>query len=308
MKEKLNLALYELKYAFIGIKRHLLLCLSAISAITISLFLMAAFLVVGIHVDHFATNVQSDLSIHVILDQDIVEDDQINAIEDQILELSNVDSIEFSDKENELELMIDEKGDAFSIYKGEENPLSNAFFVYVQDDKDVLSLISNQIQDTSEQIEQIEGVSSSAYGGSSVTQLINLLDMVRKVGYGVILLLLILSIYLIFNTIRTTIFSRQEEIIIMRQVGGTNAFIKRPFEVQGVLIGLFGSLLPVAALYFGYAKLYEVLEGQLFSNLFSLIEPNQIVWQVGLIITLIGLLIGGFASFWAVTKYLKVKR
>ena len=232
MKEKLNLALYELKYAFIGIKRHLLLCLSAISAITISLFLMAAFLVVGIHVDHFATNVQSDLSIHVILDQDIVEDDQIDAIEDQILELSNVDSIEFSDKENELELMIDEKGDAFSIYKGEENPLSNAFFVYVQDEK--------QIQDTSEQIEQIEGVSSSAYGGSSVTQLINLLDMVRKVGYGVILLLLILSIYLIFNTIRTTIFSRQEEIIIMRQVGGTNAFIKRPFEVQGVLIGFFG--------------------------------------------------------------------
>lgn len=300
MKEKLNLALYELKYAFIGIKRHLLLCLSAISAITISLFLMAAFLVVGIHVDHFATNVQSDLSIHVILDQDIVEDDQINTIEDQILELSNVDSVEFSDKENELELMIDEKGDAFSIYKGEENPLSNAFFVYVQDEK--------HIQDTSEQIEQIEGVSSSAYGGSSVTQLINLLDMVRKVGYGVILLLLILSIYLIFNTIRTTIFSRQEEIIIMRQVGGTNAFIKRPFEVQGVLIGLFGSLLPVAALYFGYAKLYEVLEGQLFSNLFSLIEPNQIVWQVGLIITLIGLLIGGFASFWAVTKYLKVKR
>lgn len=300
MKEKLNLALYELKYAFIGIKRHLLLCLSAISAITISLFLMAAFLVVGIHVDHFATNVQSDLSIHVILDQDIVEDDQIDAIEDQILELSNVDSVEFSDKENELELMIDEKGDAFSIYKGEENPLSNAFFVYVQDEK--------HIQDTSEQIEQIEGVSSSAYGGSSVTQLINLLDMVRKVGYGVILLLLILSIYLIFNTIRTTIFSRQEEIIIMRQVGGTNAFIKRPFEVQGVLIGLFGSLLPVAALYFGYAKLYEVLEGQLFSNLFSLIKPNQIVWQVGLIITLIGLLIGGFASFWAVTKYLKVKR
>lgn len=300
MKEKLNLALYELKYAFIGIKRNLLLCLSAISAITISLFLMAAFLVVGIHVDHFATNVQSDLSIHVILDQDIVEDDQINAIEDQILELSNVDSIEFSNKENELELMIDEKGDAFSIYKGEQNPLSNAFFVYVQDEK--------HIQDTSEQIEQIEGVSSSAYGGSSVTQLINLLDMVRKVGYGVILLLLILSIYLIFNTIRTTIFSRQEEIIIMRQVGGTNAFIKRPFEVQGVLIGLFGSLLPVAALYFGYAKLYEVLEGQLFSNLFSLIKPNQIVWQVGLIITLIGLLIGGFASFWAVTKYLKVKR
>ena len=300
MKEKLNLALYELKYAFIGIKRHLLLCISAISAITISLFLMAAFLIVGLHVDHFAANVQSDLSIHVILEPEIVDADQIGSIQEQLESLSNVSHVTFSDKENELELMINEKGDAFSIYKGEENPLSNAFFVYVKDGK--------KIENTSLKINKIDGVSSSAYGGDSVTQLINLLDMVRKVGYGVIVLLLILSIYLIFNTIRTTIFSRQEEIIIMRQVGGTNAFIKRPFEVQGILIGLFGSLIPVIAIFFGYQKLYEVLEGKLFANMFSLIKPDQIMWQVGTLIVLIGLLIGGFSSFWAVTKYLKVKR
>ena len=300
MKEKLNLALYELKYAFIGIKRHLLLCISAISAITISLFLMAAFLIVGLHVDHFAANVQSDLSIHVILEPEIVDANQIESIQEQLESLSNVSSVTFSDKENELELMIKEKGDAFSIYKGEENPLSNAFFVYVKDGK--------KIENTSLKINKIDGVSSSAYGGDSVTQLINLLDMVRKVGYGVIVLLLFLSIYLIFNTIRTTIFSRQEEIIIMRQVGGTNAFIKRPFEVQGILIGLFGSLIPVIAIFFGYQKLYDVLEGKLFANMFSLIKPDQIMWQVGTLIVLIGLLIGGFSSFWAVTKYLKVKR
>lgn len=94
----------------------------------------------------------------------------------------------------------------------------------------------------------------------------------------------------------------------MRQVGGTNAFIKRPFEVQGILIGLFGSLIPVIAIFFGYQKLYEVLEGKLFANMFSLIKPDQIMWQVGTLIVLIGLLIGGFSSFWAVTKYLKVKR
>lgn len=300
MKEKLNLFKYELKYAFVGIKRHLLLCFSAISAVTISLFLIAAFFVLGLHVDHFASNVQGDLSIHVILDLNVEDEADLDEIAEEIQAIGNVDRVEFSSKDDELELMIEEKGDAFSIYRGEENPLSNAYFVYVKD--------ANEIAQTSSEIEEIDGVDSCAYGGSSVTELIDLLEMVRKVGYGVIVLLLLLSIYLIYNTIRTTIYSRQQEIIIMRQVGGTNGFIKRPFEVQGILIGLFGAAIPVLLLYFGYPRLYEALDGMLFASMFSLLEPNDILWRVGLMIVAVGVLIGGFASFWAVTKYLKIKR
>lgn len=300
MRTKLNLLRYELKYAFVGIRRHLLLCFSAISAIMVSLFLIAAFLILGVHVDLFASNIQSDLSIHVILDAEITQQEDIDTIYSEISNLSNVDTIQFSSKENELELMIAEKGEAFAIYRGEENPLSNAYFVYVKDGK--------KIKNTSRQIEKIDGVSSCAYGGSSVTSLVNLLDMVRKVGYVVIALLLVLSIYLIYNSIRTTIYSRQNEIIIMRQVGGTNTFIKRPFEVQGILIGLVGALIPVGILYFGYPRLYTMLGGALFANMFSLIEPDVLLWQISLVVIVVGILIGGFASFLAVTKYLKIKR
>lgn len=300
MKEKLNLFIYELKYAFVGIKRHLLLCFSAISAVMVSLFLIAAFFIIGMHVDHFASNVQGDLSIHVILDTGIDDQNTLDEIAGQIQAIDNVDNVQFSSKENELELMIEEKGEAFAIYRGDENPLSNAYFVYIKD--------AGQIAETSSEIERIEGVDSCAYGGSSVTELINLLEMVHNVGYGVIVLLLLLSIYLIYNTIRTTIYSRQQEIIIMRQVGATNAFIKRPFEVQGVLIGLAGAAIPVLLLYFGYPRLYEALGGVLFASMFSLLEPYDVLWHVGLIIVAIGVLIGGFASFWAVTKYLKIKR
>lgn len=300
MKEKLNLALYELKYAFLGMKRHLLLCLSAISAITISLFLIASFFLIGFHVDHFANNIQSDLSIHVILNPAIESQEQIDQIEAELKAFDTVDRVVFSDRDQELEMMIAEKGEAFSIYRGQENPLSNAFFVYVEDSK--------QLESTSKRIETVNGVISCAYGGDSVTSLVQLLDIVRKVGYGVAALLLLLSIYLIYNTIRSTIYSRQNEIIIMRQVGGTNAFIKHPFEVQGILIGLFGSLLPVVLISFGYPKLYEMLGGAFFANIFSLLPPELILWRLGLIIIAIGLLIGWFASFWAVTKYLKVKR
>lgn len=299
MREKLNLLRYEFKYAFLGMKRHLLLCFSAISAITVSLFLVAGFLIVGLHADHFATNIQGDLSIHVILNQEIVEAEQIASIEQQLQALSNIDTMKFSSKEEELELMIKEKGEAFSIYR-EDNPLSNAYFVYVKD--------GTLMEQTASQIESIEGVVSCAYGGSSVTQLVQLLETTRKVGYGVIALLLMLSIYLVYNTIRTTIYSRQQEIIIMRQVGGTNGFIKRPFEVQGIIIGFVGASIPMLLLYFGYPKFYEALDGVLFANAFSLLSADFVLSRIGITIVLIGLIIGWFASFWAVSKYLKVKR
>ena len=300
MKRWLSLLFYEFKYAFLGIRKHLLLTISAISCMIVSLFLIGLFLLIGLHVDHFATNVQHDMSIHVVLDQEVDDQETIQQIEKEIDSVSNVDSIEFSDKDQELELMIQEKGEAFSLYRGEDNPLSHAFFVTVKD--------SSKIDQTANKIEELEGVSSVAYGGSSVRDLIDLMDVARKVGYTLAVLLLILSLYLIYNTIKTTIYSRQEEIAIMRQVGASNAFIRIPFEIQGVLIGGIGALFPCLLLAFGYPKIYEQMNGVLFSHLFSLIEPTQVFWTVGICVVISGLLIGILASLLAVGKTLRGNR
>lgn len=300
MKRLLNLFWYELKYAFRGIRKHLLLTLSAISAMAVSTLLIGCFLLIGLHVDHFATNVEQDMSVHVVLDSEVSDDDQIDAIEKEIQKLSNVASVRFSSKDEELELMIQEKGEAFSLYRGGENPLSHAFFVEVKD--------SSAIEKTAASIEKIDGVSSVAYGGSSVTRLVDLLDMVRKIGYGVAVLLLILSLYLIYNTIRTTIYSRQDEIKIMRTVGATNAFIRIPFEVQGILIGLIGALIPFLLIFFGYPVVYERMDGVLFASVFSLVSVTQVRWLLGLAMLGCGLVIGILASLLAVGKSLKAKR
>ena len=300
MKRLLNLFWYELKYAFRGIRKHLLLTLSAISAMAVSTLLIGCFLLIGLHVDHFATNVEQDMSVHVVLDSEISDDDQIDAVEKEIQKLSNVASVRFSSKDEELELMIQEKGEAFSLYRGEENPLSHAFFVEVKD--------SSAIEKTAASIEKIDGVSSVAYGGSSVTRLVDLLDMVRKIGYGVAVLLLILSLYLIYNTIRTTIYSRQDEIKIMRTVGATNPFIRIPFEVQGILIGLIGALIPFLLIFFGYPVVYEQMDGVLFASVFSLVSVTQVRWLLGLAMLGCGLVIGILASLLAVGKSLKAKR
>lgn len=292
--------LYELKYAFVGMKRNFMLCISAMSAITVTLFLVGCILVLGIHINYFSNDIKKDLSIHVILDDNIKSDDEIQKMESMIASLSNVSKVELSSADQELELMIKEKGEAFSVYRGENNPLSNAFFVYVKN--------ADKIEKTSQKIENLVGVSSVAYGGSSVTDLVDMLSIVQKIGYGIVALLILLSLYLIFNTVKTTIDSRQDEIMIMRTVGATNGFINKPFIVQGIVIGLLGALLPFLALYFGYQALYTSFSGQIFTPLFTLFKPKYMYIRVGGCIFLMGILIGGFASFLATRKYLKMKR
>ena len=178
--------------------------------------------------------------------------------------------------------------------------MSNAFFVYVKN--------ASNIRKTSAQIKKIDGVASTAFGGDSVTSLVEMLNMVQKIGLGIVALLIVLSLYLISNTIRTTIDSRQDEIMIMRTVGATNGFISNPFIVEGIFIGLLGAVVPYLIVHFGYEKLYTSLGGQLFTPMFSLFKPNTISFQVGLSIVLAGALIGGFASLFAARKYLKMKR
>lgn len=300
MKQFFRLFGYELKYAFLGIKRHLMLCLSAISAISLTLLLVSSILVLGMHMDYFSTDVKQDLSIHVVLDEAITSEDQLDSLQDQISKLKNVKKVTLSNKDEELELMIKEKGEAFALYRGEDNPLSNAFFVYVKN--------ADQIQKTSKQIEKIDGVSSVAYGGNSVTGLVDMLNLIQKIGLGVVVLLIILSFYLIYNTIRTTIDSRRDEIIIMRTVGATNAFVSLPFTIEGIIIGLLGAILPCLVLHFGYGALYNVLDGQLFTPLFPLFTLHHLEWTIGISTMGIGMLIGMLASSSAVRRYLKMKR
>ncbi len=236
----------------------------------------------------------------MVLDPAIVEQGELDAIQQEIESVPNVSSVQFSSKENELQLMIDEKGEAFSLYEGEQNPLGNAYFVHVVSGDDLPSVSS--------QIDRIPGVSSVAYGGGSVRSLVELLAKVRLIGSVGIVLLFLLSFYLIYNTIRTTIYSRSDDIIIMRQVGAENSFIKRPFEIEGVMISLCGALVPFLLISIGYPKVYSAMNGRLFASVFELIPPHTVIIWCAVFMLVSALLIGILASFIAVTKYLKEKR
>ena len=138
--------------------------------------------------------------------------------------------------------------------------------------------------------------------------MINMLNTVRFGGMIFIVLLALLALFLISNSIKMTIYARNREISIMRNVGATNGYIKVPFMLEGMIIGFIGSLIPCLITYFGYRYLFDVMGGQIFSNMFSLQPVMPFTLEICVILIVAGMLVGLFGSFFSTTKYLHWKR
>ena len=150
-------------------------------------------------------------------------------------------------------------------------------------------------------------VDSAEYGDETISRMINMFDFAGKISIVVAVILMVVTSFLIVNTIKLTIFSRKREISIMRVVGASNMTIKNPFIIEGFIIGLLGSIIPVIAVIFGYKEFYSRLDnGHFMTFWLEFIEPEPFVFLVSLIIVAIGVLVGMFGSSRAVRKYLKV--
>lgn len=283
MREKWNLFCYEVKNALIGMLRHPALCISAVTSIALTLILISIFLIVSFHVERFAGGIGRELTIHAVLRDDI-QADQEQMVQEQIENVDNVRQAVFSSKDDELEMMITEKGDAFAVYRGENNPLANAFYVYVEDEQ--------KIEQTAADLQALDTVESVVYGGTSVNKLVRILSIVRQGCILLAALMLVLSLYLIYNTIRNTIYSRQTEISVMKTVGASSAFVRIPFQIEGVLLGLLGALIPYLLIRWGYPALYEIFGGRLFISEFSLMPVDTVSWLFALVLFGIGALSG----------------
>lgn len=291
---------FHIKSAGKSLFRHFVMTLSASSAVMVTLILLSAFLMIAGNVSGFADNIEDDIRIHVVLNEKIISEEQIKAAESAMLSVEGVKEVEFSSKENELKLWILEKGEIFNVYEGENNPLHNAFFVSVSE-PEAIETITNHIA-------ALDIVDSAMYGGNSISQLISMLNTIRTGIVAFMALLGLLAIFLISNTIKMGIYARADEIAIMRNVGATNTFIKTPFMMEGMFIGLIGSLIPCILTYFGYEYLYEMMGGQLFTNVFALQPILPFVYEIMGILVLGGVLVGLLGSFISTTRYLHWKR
>lgn len=286
--------------AFKSVIRNFSLSLASITCITITLIIIAAALLLSSNVKNFTNEIEKDVTIVAFLDSDVKDDVREN-FETAIKKNLNIETFNYKSKtevKNEMAKENKTFSSVLSEWDDASNPLKDTYTIKVRDVKD--------IGKTAKEIEKMDGVNSVQYGEGLVEKLVGVFDAIEKITYVAALALIIVTIFLIINTIKLTIFSRKREIGIMRLVGASNSRIKLPFVIEGIILGMIGSIIPILVVVFGYTALYDYFGGVLFSPVIKLVSPTPFVVNTSLIILVIGMVVGMVGSARAVRRYIKV--
>ena len=281
--------------------RDFSLSLASISCIAITLIVVGISIVLSYNVENMTDSIKKDVTMVVFLKSDTTED-EVKDIQKKITNMGNIEEIKFKSKKEYAE-ETKERDEVFSFivdnWTDETNPLLDSFLIKVKE--------VEEIKNTASSIKKIDKVELVNYGEDMVDQLITVFDVIRKVSIGAVVALILVTAFLIANTIKLAIFSRKTEIEIMRLVGASNISIKIPFIIEGSFIGILGSIIPIILMIYGYTSLYNYFDGKLFgSSLAMLIEPYPFIYLSSLLLLGIGIVVGMFGSYSAVKKYLKI--
>ena len=280
--------------------RNFSLSLASISCITITLIIVALAVVTSFNVQNFTQAIEKDMTIVVFIDNDATEE-EVQEVETKIKKIANVEKYTFQSKK-EVKEMIQQESEVFKTvldtWEDDESPLKDTFQVKVKN--------VEKIKSTALKIESIDKVSVVRYGEGMVDKMVKAFSSIEKITYIIVIGLVLVTVFLIINTIKLTISARRKEIGIMRLVGASNITIKLPFIIEGMILGLFGSIVPVFLTTYGYLAFYKHFDGYLYSRLIELIVPEPFIYQTSLIVIGIGILVGMIGSASAVRKYLKI--
>ncbi len=278
--------------------RNFSLSIASITCITITLILVSISIVLSSNLYHFTKSLEEELTIVVYLNED-VDSIKEKEIEDNIKNMSYYESLNFKSKDEwKSEMQATSSELSTTLEYLDTNPLLDSITVKVKDIKDLAA--------ASEYIRSLDGVKSAKYGEDTVDKIVFAFDVLEKATIVIVLALILVTAFLISNTIKLTIFSRRNEIEIMRLVGTRNLVIRQPFIIEGFILGIIGSIIPIIITIYGYIIFYDHFDGYLFSHMIELIKPANLIWQVSLIIMIIGGIVGMFGSSRAVRKYLKI--
>ena len=286
--------------AFKGVFRNFSLSLASISCITITLLVVSLSLILTKNVNNVASLIEEDVTIVAFLDVDITEEDT-NKVLDEIKKLDNIEEVNFQSKTEIASEMKDSSEFYANIMNGwteDENPLQSTYLVKVKD--------IESIGKTADELKKIEHIETVKYGEGMVEQLVSVFKIVRNISIGTVIALIIVTVFLITNTIKITIYSRKREIEIMRLVGASNVNIKIPFLFEGLYLGIMGAIIPIVVTFYGYSLLFEKFNGVMFSQFLKLVEPLPFLYSIIGILLLIGMFVGMLGSLQAVRKYLKI--
>lgn len=292
--------IFTFKEALKGLWRNRLMSIASVTSVAATLIILGIIFAMVINIAAISESAKDQFdSIKAYLLDDVTQEEVAVLIE-KIEAVEGVDRALYESKAQALEnLKSSWKENAYLLEGLEENPLPSSIIVYLKDiyyAEDVLKVL-----------ETLEGIEEVKSYQDVVERLLSVTELIRRSGMIVIFVLIAISTFIIHNTIKLTVNSRQREITIMKYVGATNWFIRWPFLVEGMLLGLVGALVSVGVIKFGYEYVYKMLKTDFYAFITGyLIQPKILVGDVIFLFLIIGVGIGALGSIWSMRKYLKV--
>lgn len=285
--------------AFSGLAKNALMTAASIIVVTSCLILFGVFLFITLNINNLASNVADSCEITVYITEEADKEGKIQSISNQIKKLEHMESITYEDGVETFKKikkkMPKDQLDSFSGLP--DDVMSDSFTVKVD-------AIENSME-LAEQIRKIDGVESVKTGEDVVGFITTFNNIARQVSFWAILAFMLISIFIISNTIKLTVHNRRREINIMKYIGATDAYIRWPFIMEGILVGLISAGVAFAVTYFAHTAIDKATGKNIISILEILKFKN--VWDIfAVAYAVLGVIIGAIGSGFSIRKYLKV--
>lgn len=296
-KRKVSLG-YLTKEGFRNVYANRHMSIASIAVLMACLIMIGSAFMVLVNVENIMKEIESENVVMVYLENETTPE-QVKAVEAEINALPNVLRTVYKDKEVAYEEALKDLGTAATYFEGSENLLPDAFEVSVDD----MSKFSQTVND----LKSLEHVESIRHNKDIANMLVKIRSSISYVSLGIIAVLLVISLFIIANTIRITMFNRRLEINIMKSVGATNWFIRWPFIIEGMILGFISAALSLGVVW-GVYRLAEPTVTSILSVVsrnFTIVPFTDYVLYIAIAFVVIGLLSGNFGSLISIQKYLK---
>ncbi|MCI7327815.1 permease-like cell division protein FtsX [Hornefia butyriciproducens] len=289
---------YNIKQAILQIGRNKGMALASIFAITAMMLILGMFFVIVVNVNLFTEMVKQDYDTVEVYLMDSTDTKQAQTIMDTLENINGVNKVQYRTKDQALEILKERWGESgYLLDSLGDNPLPNSVLVKV----DNLSA-ANRVNSAAG---KIAGVESTKYYKETVDKLTKVTNFMAIAAMVIMLFLIIVSIVVVANTIRLTVFARAREISIMKYVGATNWFVRGPFLVEGIIIGAVSSLIAAGVTYLFYGRIVDAIGVKVMTILSSpLVPAGYLASNLVIIFLALGVGIGSTGSIISMRKFL----
>lgn len=271
---------------------------TTILAITAMMLILGLFFVAFVNVDLFTATIKQDYNVVQIYVDDNLDSTGWDAIKAELETYEGVDQVVFEPKEEALATLKERWGDnGYLLDNMQENPLPNSFMVYVSD-KDAAELVANQSA-------TVEGVNDVVYYQDTIEKLAKVTNFIEMGSLIAMAFLIVVSIIIVANTIKLTVFNKEKEIGIMKYLGATDWFVRAPFVWGGIIIGLLSAGISTGLIYLIYKKIVEIIGADIARILsVSVVPADYLVTNLLIIFVSLGVGIGACGSIISIRRFL----